>query len=174
MHIIALFKEPTRRRGALIWTCATVLFSIVSLFITYGALAKPGDWIRTAAYIQSREHPGEPIIVFQAENAVPFVYYYRGPNVIVAIPHPVDFHRYDVRQFVLHDAAQIDAALSKVPHGRRFWLIKAGGCNFATLQYGCDVLERYVRSRFVTESAKELYGSEVRSLVLKANRQTLR
>src|SRR5260370_27476481 len=88
------------RRAANIWFCITIAASSVAIVQTYYALAKPGDWERATPYVESHEHPGEPIVVFEAENALPFAYYYHGLNRVIPIPHGVDFQRYDVTRFV--------------------------------------------------------------------------
>jgi hypothetical protein len=95
------------RRAAIAWSCLVLAASTVALGKTYAPLAKPGDWMRLTAYLAAHERPHEPILVFEAENALPLAYYYRGPNRIVAIPASVDFHSYDVTRFVIHDEAEL-------------------------------------------------------------------
>lgn len=166
LSVIAAFTYlPQRSRGAAtaVWYVAVAAASIVALGTTYAAGAKAGDWARVASYIENRESPGEPIAVFQAENALPFEYYYRGPNRVVAVPHGVNFTTYDVTQFVVRNASDIDRAL---PRGaRRVWWIEAGECTAANISFGCDVVERYIAQRYRVVERARFYKSDVRLLV---------
>src|SRR6185437_2485482 len=108
--IVAVFScfgwwaPPAAGRGAAAFAALMLCVSAAVLAHTYRAGAKIGDWGRVSAYLQTHVKGRQTILVFQAENAVPLSYYYRGPGRIVAIPRPVDFHSYDVAQFVVRNA----------------------------------------------------------------------
>jgi hypothetical protein len=136
--------------------------STVALGKTYAPLAKPGDWIRATAYLAAHERPHEPILVFEAENALPLAYYYRGPNRIVAIPAGVDFRRYDITRFIIHDEAELQRV---VPPAQRIWLITAGECASANIQFGCGTLERFIAQHYRVESDAAFFDSRLRLLV---------
>jgi hypothetical protein len=142
-----------------------VLLSLASLARTYASGANSGDWIRVTRYLEGNERPGEPIAVFEAENALPLEYYYHGPNRIVPVPEAVDFHRYDVTAFVVRSSAQLASAL---PRQDRMWLVTAGACNSANIAFGCTTLERYVCEHYRVESDVAFHGSRVRRLALKS------
>jgi hypothetical protein len=164
LSIFAVFtflRPAPARRAAMAWLCLTLTFSLVSLAETYRALAKPGDWIRATAYLRAREGPHQPIVVFEAENALPFAYYYNGPNRIVAIPTAVNFREYDVSAFVIRSQGELQAAM---PRATRIWLITAGECASANIVFGCDELERFVASHYRVESDAAFYGSRIRLL----------
>ena len=73
--------------------------------------------------------------MFQAENAVPLAYYYRGPGRIVALPHPVDSRSYDVAQFVVYDAGDVRAIAARWGiHGDLAG--RGGGCHSLNVRYG--------------------------------------
>jgi hypothetical protein len=146
-----------------VWFCIATIASTIAIVQTYAPLAKPGDWFRATAYIDAREHANEPIAVFEAENALPFAYYYRGPNRIVAIPHAVDFRRYDVTRFIVHDQEELIAAM---PRAKRVWLITAGECTSANIAFGCDIVERVVAARYRVDADATFYGSRARLLSL--------
>jgi hypothetical protein len=160
---ITFLRPPQRRIVCAAWLAIALLASTIVLVQTYAPLAKPGDWIRTNGYISSHETRGEPIAVFEAENALPFAFYYRGPNRIVAIPHAVDFRRYDVTRFVLRNEHDLAASF---PRARRVWLITAGECASANITFGCDVLERFVAQRYRVVSNASFYESRARLLDL--------
>jgi hypothetical protein len=159
--IFTFLREPFAARAAVAWSCVALVASTATLLQTYRPLAKPGDWVRATAYLRAHERPQQPIVVFQAENALPLAYYYHGPNRIVPIPHAVDFRRYDVSRFVLHD--ETDVATS-VPAARRIWLVEAGECASANVQFGCDVLQRFVAENYRVESSASFFGARLRLL----------
>lgn len=160
--LLTFLRPDLRARAAIVWLCIGAAASTSVLVQTYAVNgAKPGDWLRVASALQQRETAGQPIAVFEAENALPFAYYYRGPNSITAIPSPVNFGAYDVTQFVVRDARQLRRAM---PHAKRVWLITAGECASADLQFGCDVVERYVTAHYRTEYDASFYQSRLRLL----------
>ncbi|TAM86017.1 hypothetical protein EPN42_14005 [bacterium] len=160
-----MFHEPVRGRAVAAVGLLILASSAVTLVSTYRPMAKVGDWARLTSYLEARERPAQPILVFEAENAVPLAYYYRGPNPIVAIPTAVDFRSYNVDHFVLHDGAQIAAQLARIPGDHRtLWLVTGQYCRALNIDFGCDTLERYVRDHYETLSTAHFYGSELREL----------
>ena len=157
------YLRPSHRAKAIAAWCAIVAAaSIVLLIWTYRSGAKPGDWQRVAVYIEARETAGEPIAVFQAENALPFEYYYHGRNAVYAIPRGVDFEHYDVSQFVVRDETAISRALPRA--ATRLWWIDAGECAAANIEFGCGTVERYIAREYRTVSTAQFYESDVRLL----------
>jgi uncharacterized membrane protein len=159
--VVAALKAPLRFRAAAVLAATAIILSLATLVVTYRALANPGDWIRVEAYLRSHERPGEPIVVFEAENALPLAYYYRGPNSIVPVPRGVDFHTYDVTDFVIRDESQLQSVM---PQALRVWLVTAGDCTASNVRFGCSKLERYVDGRYRVLSDARFYGSRVRLL----------
>ena len=159
--LFSCFRAPLERRAALAWSCLVLVLSLLALGRTYAGLAKPGDWIRVAAYIEGRETPNEPIVVFEAENALPFAYYYRGPNRVVPIPRAVDFRRFQATRFVIRNDADLEQS---VPAGHRIWLVTAGQCASSNIQFGCDRLERFVARRYRAVLTATFQGAQVRLL----------
>jgi hypothetical protein len=158
---MSFLRPPWQRTVTLVWFGVALVASAAALVHTYAPLAKPGDWIRATAYLRAHERPGEPIVVFEAENALPLAHYYDGPNRIVAIPQGVDFHHYDVTQFVIHSPADVDRVMPRAPH---LWLITAGECASANIVFGCDPLEGYVALHYRVESDASFFGSRIRLL----------
>ena len=156
--------QPARQRTVIAMTAVLVAISAVALANTYRAGAKAGDWRRVAAYLGANVKGSEPIVVFQAENAVPLAYYYRGPGRIVALPHPVNFESYDVAQFVVHDAGDVRATLARVGNPSEIWLVEAGGCRSLNVRYGCGVVEAYVAAHYRTVEERRFYRATVRLL----------
>ncbi|TAM62525.1 hypothetical protein EPN52_00285 [bacterium] len=163
--VATLYREPVRSRAVVILALTVFASSAITLAVTYRPLAKIGDWARLTAYLESHEQPGQPVLVFEAENAVPLAYYYRGSNAIVPIPTAVDFRTYNVDRFVLRDGAQVATRIAAIPgEHRTLWLVTGRYCHALNIDFGCDVLERYVRSRYRTLATRTFYGSELRLL----------
>jgi uncharacterized membrane protein len=152
---------PLRQKLAFGWCAVVTIAAAVALVQTYAHLAKPGDWIRVTAYLHQNERAGEPIAIFEAENALPFAFYYDGGNAIVPVPNGVNYGRYDVAKFAVRNAGQVAATM---PHARRLWLIEAGECKAANISFGCDIVDDFVRRHYDTESDAAFYGSRVRLL----------
>jgi hypothetical protein len=159
--LLGALAPRLRRTATLLWCVLALVASTVTMVTVYAPLAKPGDWIRVSAYLQQHARPGEPIAVFQAENALPLAYYYRGRSPIVAVPRPVDFHHYDVRRFVVENDAELRTALAA---HRRIWLVTAGSCDSDGLDFGCKRLERYVAANYRIAADASFYRSRIRLL----------
>jgi uncharacterized membrane protein len=122
-----------------------------------------GDWRRVAAYVQLHEHAGEPVLVFTNENELPLRYYYRGPNRLIPLPSQASDVVFDSHDFVLRDGRQIDAALEKagVSGAKSVWLTKGELCEYASVAFGCDVLDRWLATRYDVVARAEFDGTSV-------------
>jgi hypothetical protein len=159
--VLTFLRASVRRRASLIWCVVALAASMAALVKTYAPLAKPGDWVRATAYLQANESPNEPVAVFEAENALPFAYYYHGLNRITAVPRSVDFNGYNISRFVIADPAELETVL---PRAARIWLVTAGECRSANVRFGCDELEGFVGRHFRVESDARFYGARIRLL----------
>ena len=157
--VLTTARSVSGRRAVLVWSALVAALSLLTLARTYRYLAKPGDWMRVAAYLRIHERSGEPIAVFEAENALPLAYYYRGPNRVVPIPHGVDFRNYDISRFVIENDRELQAT---VPGARRLWLVTSGQCASANVQFGCDKLEGFVARDYRIASDAQFLGTRVR------------
>ncbi len=168
--ILAVFStfgwwaEPARRRGAIAFAGLMLCVSALVLANTYRSGAKIGDWRRVGAFLDANVGGSQPIVVFQAENAVPLAYYYRGAGRIVAIPHPVDFSSYDVARFVVTDQRDVREAIAPLGNPRELWLVTAGACHSLNVRYGCDVVNAYFGSHYRTVERRDFYRATVRLL----------
>lgn len=157
----------TAARGAAAFAALMLVVSAGVLANTYRAGAKIGDWRRVGAYLQTHVDGPQTILVFQAENAVPLAYYYRGPGRIVAIPRPVDFRSYDVAQFVVRDGTDVRRAIDAAGDPRDVWLVTAGACHSLNVRYGCDVVRDYVAAHYRTVEQAHFFHADVRRLELR-------
>jgi len=156
---LATVRFANGGRVVLVCSALAIVLSLATLVETYRHLAKPGDWARVAEYLRNHERSGEPIAVFEAENALPLAYYYNGTNAIVPIPHGVDFRRYDVSRFVIENETELR---STVPRAARLWLVTSGECASSNVQFGCSRLEEFVAQRYRIDAEHQFYGTRVR------------
>jgi hypothetical protein len=162
--VFAFVRPRLRKRVVFVWFCAVMLASSIAIAQTYWQGAKPGDWIRVNRALQARERPGEPIAIFEAENALPFVYYYRGPNRVTPVPAAIDFNNYGIEKFAVRSDAQLRRSM---PSASRIWLITAGYCNSGSLEFGCGLVERYVGRHYRILYDASFYYARLRLLAEK-------
>ncbi len=171
--IPAWWAQPAARRGAAAITALLLVFAGVALVVTYRSGAKIGDWKRVSDYLDANVRGPQPILVFEAENAVPLAYYYKGPGRIVAVPNAVDFRTYDVDKFVLHNPGELKASLAKLGDPPAIWLVTAGTCRSLNVEYGCDLVNSYVAAHYRTVKERHFFHATVRLLVPRANATAL-
>ncbi|HEY1654295.1 MAG TPA: hypothetical protein VGF86_04190 [Candidatus Tumulicola sp.] len=162
--LLGWWDGAARRRGAIALATLLLCVSAVVLVHTYRSGAKIGDWRRVGAFLDANASASQPIVVFQAENAVPLAYYYRGPGRIVAIPHPVDFRSYDVARFVIHRSSEVNAAIVRLGNPRELWLVTAGACHSLNVRYGCGLVNAYFDAHYATVERRDFYHASVRLL----------
>jgi uncharacterized membrane protein len=167
---LALVRPPVRSRVTMVWIAVLICMQIAALFTTYRGLAKEGDWIRVAAFLQAHERASEPVFVFEAEDTLPLEYYYRGINRIAGVPRDINFKHFDLREFQLQTGDQAARAFAEVQNSGRVWLVTSGACGAYGVDYGCDVMERYVRSCCRIVSTTRFYESTVRLLVMRSGK----
>ena len=112
----------------------------------HGALVKPGDWNRVAAWIAAHEHDGEPIVVVPAEVHGVFTAAYHGRNVCRGFPGPERPTVWNPRQYDLRSGAELaDFVRGFVGAGRRFWLVEysPGQAPVAEFVAQCRVSEEH-------------------------------
>lgn len=152
------------RKAAIGWSALVLLASVVSLYAVYRPLAKPGDWRRTAEYVTAHEKPDQPILFFTPTGALPFSYYYHGPNRLIPLPRPETFDTYDVERYIIHSEDELKAVVPAASNDQRMWLVTDHFCRLQDVEFNCPLLEDFVVRYYVTESDQELYGSRIRLL----------
>jgi hypothetical protein len=146
-----------------------VLGMIPTLVLGYLPMAKAGDYRRAAEAIQQREKPGQPILLFTGEAALPIQWYYRsGLNPLVPLPTAEDFVSYDLSELVLHSEEQIIDILLGLPgQGEEFWL-----CTdylnskepFLGIDFNSGILEKYLSTHYEVLFNQPLFHGRVRLL----------
>ena len=108
----------------------SMMFFSYSLFTLYPNLAKRGDWARVAAYIGQNETPNQPVIVFQAYDALALSYHYKGANKILPDEKFFTFVQEDKIGSANAFRTQIDFVISKIPaDAEEIWLLTDENCS---------------------------------------------
>lgn len=143
----------------LTWFCFVIVLSVVSLVVTYSPLAKPGDFDRVAEYLMKNERPNEPVLVFHADAVLPLRQYYKGPNQLIALPRENGLEKWDPRNNILKDEAQIIERINSVQgFPNRLWLVHDGWCAQGAISFNCQLLENVIEKYFVVEHTRQFYG----------------
>lgn len=165
---ISLIRKPLRMRVAAIWIAALLCLQGAALISTYRSDAKEGDWIRVTAYVKANEKPHQPIFIFEAEDTLPFKYYYRGENHVVGVPREIDFARFDLREFELRSPVQVERVFHNALGSGHVWLVTSGACSAVGLDFGCNVLEQYVSSCCRVLAERHFYKATIRLLAARS------
>lgn len=153
------------RNGILAWTALAGIGYASLLAVSYRPLAKDGDAARVAAAIAARERPGQAILVFNPQSALPLAAYYHGPNRIVAVPRPMALQTFDVRELALHDEGEVWSALGGRPEaGQEIWLFTHGPRRYLDVSLGTEVLEALVQTNFDVLEDTPFYKARLRLL----------
>jgi hypothetical protein len=128
-------------------------------------MAKIGDWIRVASYIQTHERSEQPIIIFEPQAALPLGVYYRGKNTIVPLPRPIDLTRYDLREAALDRPSDVSDVFERAA-GKHddVWLVTTAFCRRVPINFHCELLDDYITKHYVVQSDQEFFWSRVRLL----------
>jgi hypothetical protein len=162
---ISLVWMAGRRWTLGIWLAIFVAASAASLYVVYRPLAKAGDWHRTADYVMAQETAGQPILFFTPTGALPFSFYYHGPNAVVPLPRAETFDTYDPERYVLHSESELKERIrSAAADTERVWLVTDGYCYVQTVEFNCPLLDEFIARYYVVESEKIYFGSRVRLL----------
>jgi len=128
--------QRIRKYAVAAWSVIFVVASFTQLFSTYQPLAKGGDWIRVAAFLELEEKPNQPILAFQTENAMSLEDYYHGNNTIVAVPRPIDFTVAWNEAQVVQSDRDIEQDIASVPGNHPYiWVVNTSECRDFSVDY---------------------------------------
>ncbi|MGC2234743.1 MAG: glycosyltransferase family 39 protein [Pyrinomonadaceae bacterium] len=142
------------------------IFFSYSLSALYPNMAKRGDWARVGAFIEQNEKPNQPIVVFQAYDAIALPYHYKGANRILPDEKFFAFEAEDKSGSANSFRGQIDFIISKIPpDAEEIWLLTNEKC---AVGEACLPLENFARSDYTIVQEKNFYTERVRLLRRKA------
>lgn len=148
---------PEIRKKAMIIAGAIVLIPVFAYAYSaiYPNMTKRGDWARVAEFIEANESPNEPIVTFEAFDALALPYYYRGGNRILPDENYFDFSLQGPVGSPESMVRQNNFVISEIPEGTSaFWLVVNEYC---TATEACRPLENYVQSNYTIDIEKEFY-----------------
>ncbi len=155
------------------WVVLMVALYTAAYAVTYAPLAKDGDWLRVASQIMQLEQPNQPLLIFAAEAALPFNYYYQGQNAVVPLPEPVSATEYNKNLFKLTSEADLIDAVVQAGNPAQLWLVTgpmfivrpaSPTCPVFNFDFNCNILEQFVSRYYKTDLDQSFYGSRVRLL----------
>ena len=157
--------QRSQKYAMVAWAVIFVVASFSQLYSTYQPLAKSGDWIRVAAFLESAEKHNQPILVFQTENAMPLEDYYHGKNTIVAVPRPIDLTVAWNEAQVVQSDHDIEQDIASVPGNHPYiWVVNTSECRDFSVDYHCPIFEHFLATRYTEVLRKEFFHSEARLL----------
>ena len=166
MTIVAVADRFGSRRKAVLAAFMAVLLLICASasFIRFKPLAKIGDYRDVAAYLESHEQTGEPIVVAANHAVYPLREYYAGPNEFIPIPGHDDLETYDVAKWRIDNPQQVVDALADIDPGEHFWVFtdREPDAEWAGNALNFFILEEVLAEGFELESEQQFYGAKVR------------
>jgi len=160
MTVLSVLLLAGRRWLLGVWTGALILLTAAAMAQTYGTLAKEGDWARVGSFLEQNARLGEPILVLTAEAALPLKHYYQG--ALAPLPAAEDFKTYDSRELELRSEEEIDAALGRGEPPAVWVVTHPLNPGWLGIDFGFDVLERYLASRYRLDREILFSGTRVR------------
>ncbi len=158
---LAWFDAAPRRYLVHAVVAFMVAGNLAASFLRFQPLAKRCDCERVASWIEEREGPGEPILVFFAEDALALRHHYQGLNPIVPVPGDptVISDTWDPRLYVLRDPRDVARALAEAgPDAEAIWVFKGGTERAFGFEFGREHLERYLDDGWRETERREFFG----------------
>lgn len=150
------------QKGSAILAALLALFFGYSIFTLYPNLAKRGDWARVAAFLEQNERQNQPIIVFQAYDALPLRAHYHGANKILPDERLQEWGVEDEFGGPQTFARQIGFVISEIPtEAEEIWLATDESCQMTK---ACQPLENFIEANYTIIEEKEFYLEKIRLL----------
>ena len=167
-----LFGSKDEESGAFKYV-ATLAGVVVLGFFSYALMnlypdwSKNGDWIRVAAYIQAKEKPGQPIIIFHTYDALVMPYEYHGVNRILPDERLFDFDFGTPTPERTN--AKTEFTISKIPtEANEIWVIANDECKTPGI---CDQFEEFLNENYTVVEQRQFYRNNVTLLRRKVGYQ---
>ena len=139
-----------------------LLFPYSRIYKQYPDFTKRGDWRRIAEYVEKNEQPNQPIIIFQAYEALALPNYYNGVNKILPNEKFFAFGLEDKFGSKNSLTNQIEFVVSEIPpDAKEIWLMTEEICQTSD---ECLPLENYVETNYTVIDTKDFYNERVRLL----------
>jgi hypothetical protein len=161
---ILTFRKPYKSIALSVWLSFSLIFIVSSDFSVYSPVAKWGDYIRVASYIERYEGSKQPILFFNPEAAAAFQYHYKGLNQVFAIPKELDFVSFTGSALSFKDEQEIMEAVLKLKgHPPYLWLAMTIAPHQERQR---RLLEAYFSRNYSVLSSRDFLGTNVKVLKL--------
>lgn len=165
LFVFALLAMVLPRRSWIFFALVFAFLYPYSVYKNYPQLAKRGDWIRVARFIEANERPNQPIVVFQNYDALSLPHYYAGVNRILPDER---FFAWSFEDSLASENAmrrQIEFVVSEIPtDAAEIWLATEEICQHEESRAACRPLENFIRAHYTVEIEKDFYLERVRLL----------
>ncbi len=139
-----------------------IIFFGYSIYALYPNLTKRGDWARVGAFLEQKEEPNQPIIVFTAFDAIALPYNYKGANRILPDEKFFDWEFEAPAGSADSWRRQTEFIISRIPpDAPEIWLLTNEKC---TVKDACLPLENFVAANYTVIEEKDFYKEKVRLL----------
>lgn len=144
VFIIFEILPPLNRN--LIFCCISLYF-ITILVSFYRHPVNTYDFVSMAKYVEKIEQPGEPILVYRPNLALPFHYYYNGKNSITPLPAPVNFNSNYLTN--IKDTNEFKNLLNEIKPMPHSFILVTDTVKFeTTLNMNKEMIENYIYKNF--------------------------
>ena len=162
LFVSLILAKITPRKFWILFAIIYAFFFVYSMFTIYPNFTKRGDWARIANYIERREKPNQPIIVFPAYQAITLPFEYDGKNEILPDERFFEFGPEDEFGSAKSLEKQIEFVISEFPpDADEVWLLTEEGCQTSD---ACLPLENFVKENYTVVDTKDFYLERVRLL----------
>jgi hypothetical protein len=173
--LITEIARYLRLKNIFVFVCIGIIlfFSIYSNFSINRTLAREGDWIRIAQYIQKNEQKNQPIVLYSGSQIHSFLTYYKGKNSVFPMPpKSAELDKFDMARVIIPNIVELKKLMAKsTQNSNRVWLIKAPGyilnrnsqgqCMFGAININCETMDQFVKQNFQVEKQINFYQSQV-------------
>ena len=167
LFAFALLKNVLPKHRA-VWIFFAVVFAFLypySIYKNYPLAAKRGDWARISRFVEQREKPNQPIVVFPNYDALAPLFHYKGANKIVP---DENFFAWNQSALATGEDAlkpQIDFVVSEIPpDASEIWLATGEICQNPQTAEACRPLENFVREHYTVIDTQDFYLERLRLL----------
>lgn len=144
------------------WVFVLICLYSIALFQSYKVPAKIGDFKRIASYIMNNEKPGEPILIFPQENALPLKFHYSGSNILVPIPNKDGQDSTDGGNFVLNNVlnneSEIMESLSVIKgKPEALWVVRYPHYEYLGVKFNIEIFDKFIEKNYYIQTSKAFF-----------------
>jgi hypothetical protein len=118
-------------------------FAMFGSWIEFRGLEKTGDWDGVARYIESRERPGEVILVWRPDTVLAFEHEYEGEGRVAGFPRGPDLTEPFSDAWGVRDEEELWDRIRDLGSPDRFWLVMYGD-EYLGRSYGREIMESWL------------------------------